>query len=206
MAQALSRGQNIRGMSVGLLGGSFNPAHEGHLHVARECLRALKLDRIWFLVSPQNPLKPAKGMAPFTERLAQTRTLVKARGDKRISVSDFETRAGTTRTVDTLAALQHAYPHIRFVWLMGSDNMCQFPRWANWRTIAASVPIAVYPRPGSALKARLSPAAQYLRSVTITPSDAALLAHLTAPALVFLDGREHSASSTAIRDARVTKA
>ena len=188
-----------RGQTVGLLGGSFNPAHEGHLHVARECLKALKLDRIWFLVSPQNPLKPVKGMAPFAQRFAETRALVAARGDKRIVVSDFETRAGTTRTVDTLAALRHTYAHVNFIWLMGSDNMRQFPRWASWRVIAQTVPIAVYPRPGSNLKARLSPAAQYLRAVTIDPSDAALLPHLSAPALVFLEGREHPASSTAIR-------
>ncbi|MGV8997267.1 MAG: nicotinate-nucleotide adenylyltransferase [Parvibaculaceae bacterium] len=206
MRQTSASGQNIfAGMTVGLLGGSFNPAHDGHLHVAHECLRTLKLDRIWLLVSPQNPLKPVNGMAPFATRYEQTRALVAARGDKRIAVSDFETQAGTSRTVDTLAALQQAYPHINFVWLMGSDNMRQFPRWASWRVIAASVPIAVYPRPGSALKARLSPAAQYLRAVTIEPSDAALLPRLVPPALVFLEGREHPASSTAIRDARVTK-
>ncbi|MES1991437.1 MAG: nicotinate-nucleotide adenylyltransferase [Pseudomonadota bacterium] len=193
-------------MTIGLLGGSFNPAHEGHLHVARESLRALKLDRIWFLVSPQNPLKSMEGMAPFAQRLAQTRALVKTRGDKRIAVSDFETRAGTTRTVDTLAALARTYTRVSFVWLMGSDNMCQFSHWASWQVIAATVPIAVYPRPGSTLKARLCLPAQYLRPVTLDPSDADLLPHLAPPALVFLNGSRHGASSTAIRDARVTKA
>lgn len=189
-------------MTIGLLGGSFNPAHEGHLHVARMCQRALKLDRIWFLVSPQNPLKPVKGMAPLAKRLASARALVAQKGSTRIAVTDIERVLGTSRTVDTLAALKHRFPHIKFVWLMGADNMLQLPRWARWRDIAHAVPIAVYPRPGFTLKARLSPAARYLAPVTIDTTDAALLPHLEAPALVFLEGREHSASSTAIRAAR----
>lgn len=186
-------------MAIGLMGGSFNPAHDGHLHVAATCLKALKLDAVWFLVSPQNPLKPQNGMAPLDKRLADTRALVARRRARHITVTDIERRLGTTRTIDTLTALARRHPGMRFVWLMGADNMRQFPRWARWRDIASLVPIAVYPRPGSTLKARLSPAALYLRPVTIEPSDAALLPHLLPPALVFLDGREHPASSTAIR-------
>lgn len=187
------------GMSVGLMGGSFNPAHEGHLHVARMCLRALGLDRVWWLVSPQNPLKSASDMAPLEKRLESARTIAAATGERRITATDIETRLGTRYTIDTITALKKRYPGVRFVWLMGADNMLQLPRWAKWRDIAASLPIAVYPRPGYTLKARLSPAAELLRPVTIEASDAHLLPFLEAPALVFLQGPEHHASATAIR-------
>ncbi len=132
------------GLKVGLLGGSFNPAHEGHLHITKMCLKALGLDRVWWLVSPGNPLKPVKGMAPFAERLASAEAMAR---DPRIVVSDIETRLGTRYTADTLAALTGRFPEIRFVWLMGADNMLQFPKWRNWREIAETVPIAVYPVP-----------------------------------------------------------
>ncbi len=187
------------GMSVGLMGGSFNPAHEGHLHVARMCLKALCLSRVWWLVSPQNPLKSAYDMAPLEKRMGAARALVAASGEKRITVTDIETRLHTRFTIDTVKALKKRYPGVDFVWLMGADNMLQFPHWARWRDIAATLPIAVYPRPGFTLKARLSPAAELLRPVTIEASDARLLPSLAAPALVFLQGREHSASATAIR-------
>lgn len=184
------------GLKVGLLGGSFNPAHEGHLHVTRMCLRALDLDRVWWLVSPQNPLKPDKGMAPFDKRFASAEKMAR---DPRICVSDIEARLGTRYTADTLATLTGRFPQIRFVWLMGADNMIQLPRWSRWRDIVATVPIAVYPRPGFTLKARLSPAAVALRDVTLDASDAALLPSLAAPAVVFLEGPESPQSATSIR-------
>lgn len=190
------------GLKVGLLGGSFNPAHEGHLHLTRMCLKALGLDRVWWLVSPQNPLKSEAGMAPLSARLESARSLVRKAGDPRIVVSDIETRLGTRYTVDTLAALEARNPSCRFVWLMGADNLIQLPRWARWQEIVRLVPIAVYPRPGFTMKARLSPAAQMLRPMTLKASDAALLPFCTAPALVFLEGPEHMASATAIRAAR----
>lgn len=194
------------GQRIGLMGGSFNPAHEGHLHVARMCLKSLALDRIWWLVSPQNPLKSTTGMAPLATRLAGARRLVAQSGEKRITVTDIETRLHTTRTIDTLRALKRRHAAVDFVWLMGADNMLQLPRWAKWREITREVPLAVYPRPGYTLKARLSPAALMLREATLDVSDAACLAGLRAPALVFLQGREHRASATAIRAARVIKA
>jgi nicotinate-nucleotide adenylyltransferase len=184
------------GLKVGLLGGSFNPAHEGHLHITKMCLKALGLDRVWWLVSPGNPLKPAKGMAPFAERFASARVMAR---DPRIVVSDIEARLGTRYTADTLAALTNRLPETRFVWLMGADNMLQFPKWRNWREIAETVPIAIYPRPGYTLKARLSPAATALREATLDASDATLLPHLAAPALVFLAGPESAHSATEIR-------
>jgi len=194
------RGEFITpGMSVGLMGGSFNPAHEGHLHVARMCLQALGLDRIWWLVSPQSPLKSARDMAPLDARVKAARALVAASGEKRITVSDIETRLGTRYTFDTVTALKKRHSGVHFVWLMGADNMLQLPHWAKWRELAATLPMAIYPRPGYTLKARLSPAATLLRPVTIEASDAPLLPQLEAPALVFLQGREHPASATAIR-------
>jgi nicotinate-nucleotide adenylyltransferase len=189
------------GLTVGLLGGSFNPAHDGHLHVTRMCLTALQLDRVWWLVSPQNPLKSEQGMASLATRLAGARALVEKSGDPRIAVTDVETRLGTRYTIDTVRALKARHPGIRFVWLMGADNMLQLPRWANWRQLTREIPFAIYPRPGFTLKAHLSPAAQMLKSVTLEPSDAALLAAFQPPALVFLQGREHPASATAIRAA-----
>jgi nicotinate-nucleotide adenylyltransferase len=188
-------------LKVGLLGGSFNPAHEGHLHLTRMAIRSLGLDRVWWLVSPQNPLKPTSGMASLASRLASARALVAKAGDRRIAVTDIETRLGTRYTVDTLAALKARHPDIRFVWLMGADNMVQLPRWRHWRKFVGETPIAVYPRPGISLKARLSPAAAILKSVTLDASDAQLLPFIEAPALVFLEGREHPASATAIRTA-----
>lgn len=184
------------GLKVGLLGGSFNPAHEGHLHVTRMCLRALQLDRVWWLVSPQNPLKPDKGMAPFAKRFASATRMAR---DPRICVSDIEGRLGTSYTADTLAALTERFPQVDFVWLMGADNMIQLPRWSRWREIVETVPIAVYPRPGFTLKARLSRAAAALRDYTLESSDAALLPLLAAPALVFLEGPESGQSATSIR-------
>lgn len=205
-AMSSRRGEFLTpGMSVGLMGGSFNPAHEGHLHVARMCLKALGLDRVWWLVSPQNPLKSDHDMAPLEKRMGDARALVIAAGEKRIAVTDIEIRLHTRYTIDTVTALRKRHPGVNFVWLMGADNMLQFPHWARWRDIAATLPIAVYPRPGFTLKARLSPAAMLLRPVTIEASDALLLPHLGAPALVFLEGREHHASATAIRAARRSK-
>lgn len=188
------------GLRVGLLGGSFNPAHEGHLHITRMCMRALGLDRVWWMVSPQNPLKSESDMAPLAKRMASARAMA---GDRRICVTDIETRLGTRYTYDTVAALKLRYPDVNFIWLMGADNMIQFPRWQRWRELANLVPIAVYPRPGYSLKARLSLAAQTLRLSTLEISDARLLTRHEPPALVFLEGRESPLSATALRAAHL---
>jgi nicotinate-nucleotide adenylyltransferase len=144
------------GMRVGLFGGSFNPPHEGHAHVAQTGLRQLDLDRVIWLVSPGNPLKGAP--EPMARRLAAVRRF--ARGPKMV-VSDAEARLGTRYTVDTLAALTRRFPGVSFVWLMGSDNLAQFHRWKHWREIAAAVPIAVVPRPGYSVRA--SPASRSIK-------------------------------------------
>lgn len=188
------------GRRIGLLGGSFNPAHEGHVHLSLMARRALRLDEIWWLVSPQNPLKPVEGMLPLAERVARARALVRDR--RFIRVSDIEQRLGTRYTVDTIPALRRHFPGARFVWLMGADNMLGLPRWARWRDILGQVPVAIYPRPGYTLKARGSLAANAFRQARLDTRDAAVLADMAPPAFVFLEGREHPASATAIRAAR----
>ena len=184
-------------LRIGLLGGSFNPAHEGHLHISRMARRALGLDEVWWLVSPQNPLKSSDGMAPFAERLARAQALAKDRG---LVVTDLETRLGTRYTVDTVHALAQRAPRARFVWLMGADNALQFRKWKRWTAIAETLPIAVYPRPGFTLKARLGPFAQRYAAVTLDASDGRLLPDLAPPAIVFLAGATDPASATALRN------
>ncbi|HUD51676.1 nicotinate-nucleotide adenylyltransferase [Parvibaculum sp.] len=192
------------GLRIGLLGGSFNPAHEGHLHLTRMCMKALALDRVWWLVSPQNPLKSEAGMAPLAARMKAAQELVAKAGERRIAVTDIETRLGTRFTIDTVRALKTQYPGIRFVWLMGADNLLQLPRWAKWNELTREIALAVYPRAPFTLRARLSPAAAMLKAVTLEPSDASLLPLVHPPALVFLGGHEHPASATAIRAGQVS--
>jgi nicotinate-nucleotide adenylyltransferase len=188
---------------IGLLGGSFNPAHAGHRHVAEQAIRALGLDQVWLLVSPGNPLKPARGMAPFARRLASARH--QADG-VRVIATDIEARLGTRYTVDTLAALEQRFPRARFVLLIGADNLSQLPRWKRWRRIARRVPIAVLPRPGETRRALAGRAARTLARHRRSPR--ALLAGAAdgtgrgghAP-WAWVPAREHPASATAIRAA-----
>lgn len=129
---------------VGLLGGSFNPAHRGHVHISQEAMKRLRLDAVWWLVSPQNPLKSAEDMAPQAIRLASARAIAR---DPRIVPTDVERKLGTRYTVDTLKALVDLHPSTRFIWLMGGDNLQSFHRWHQWRQIVRVVPIAVVLRP-----------------------------------------------------------
>ena len=188
------------GMRVGLFGGSFNPAHDGHAHVAETALRRLDLDRVVWLVSPQNPLKDARDTAPLAERMASARTAAAAASSGRaMLVSDFETRAGTRRTVDTLRALQDRHPGVRFVWLMGSDNLATFHRWAGWTDIMRMMPVAVVARPGSLLESRAAPAARRFAAWRIPSRGARLLAGMDAPAWTYLRAPLNRSSSTALR-------
>ena len=190
------------GQRVGLLGGSFDPAHEGHVRLTEEALKRFGLDRVWWLVTPGNPLK-AQGPAPLADRIAEARRIMH---DPRVSVTGIEAALGTRKTVDTIAALQDRYPLVRFVWLMGSDNLVQFPRWDRWREIAARVPIGVLARPGSRLQARLSKAAQIMAADRLPDSHARLLGSTPPPAWVMVDMPLSNASSTAIRAARRAQA
>ena len=174
------------GLRIGLLGGSFDPAHGGHLYVSRIVLKQLKLDYVWWLVSPGNPLK--SDPAPLPVRVARARLLAR---DRRIFVSDFEARLGTRYTIDTVTALQKRFAHVHFIWLMGSDNLEQFSRWRRWQSIAARIPIAVIRRPGTVLA---SLHAGLARRLGASP-------RLTCPpSLVVLDGPRSSESSTELRD------
>jgi nicotinate-nucleotide adenylyltransferase len=181
---------------VGLLGGSFNPAHGGHLHISREALRHLRLDEIWWLVSPQNPLKPASGMAPLVERLASAAAIV---SDKRIRVTDIETRLGTRFTADTLSALKRRFPRARFVWLMGADNLAQIRHWARWQQIFHTVPIAVLARPSYCLEGLSDLPARRFARRRVPPEQARYLADLAPPAWAFFSSRLDASSATQIR-------
>lgn len=190
------------GMRVGLLGGSFNPAHDGHAHVAETALRRLDLDRVVWLVSPQNPLKDARDSAPLAERMASARAAAaRAAHGPAMIVSDFETRVGTQWTVDTLRALVARHPGVRFVWLMGSDNLASFHRWRGWTDIMRMMPVAVIARPGSLLQARTSPAAARFAEARLPASRARLLPGLQAPAWTWLTAPLNHRSSTALRAA-----
>jgi nicotinate-nucleotide adenylyltransferase len=188
----------VPGMAVGLLGGSFDPAHEGHLHVTREALKRLGLDRVWWLVTPGNPLKP-NPPAPLAERMARARAL--ASGDPRIAVTDIEARLGTRFTAETLERLFRLYPRVRFVWLMGADNLAQFHRWERWTWIMAHVPVAVIARPNQRIAARTSPAASRFRFARHREAAAEVLARHEPPAWCLLNVPMSGASSTAIRAA-----
>lgn len=192
-----------RARRIGLLGGSFNPAHDGHRHVAEAVRRALRLDEVWLLVSPGNPLKPRAGMAPFAQRLASARAVADGR---RVIATGIEAALGTTYTLDTLAALRRHFPRARFVFVIGADNLVQLPRWAGWARLAAGTPLAVLPRPGWTRRALAGQAAKRLARHRRTPG--ALLAG-PAPAHApwcFVPAAEHPASATAIRAAAAVTA
>jgi len=184
---------------IGLLGGSFNPAHRGHLHLSFTALRRLDLDEVWWMVSPQNPLKPSAGMAPFAERLEQARRV--AAGHRRIRVTDIESRLGSNSyyTADTLKRLTRRFPHWRFVWLMGGDNLVQLPRWDRWTEIFATVPIAVFNRPTYAHQALAGIAAQRFARRRVPELAARRLPETKPPAWVFFHTRLDPTSATQIR-------
>ena len=185
------------GLRVGLLGGSFDPAHAGHVHITRWALRALALDRVWWLVSPGNPLK-ADAPADLSRRLQAARAVVR---HPRVVVSDLEASAGTRYTAATLAVLRRRYPGVRFVWLMGADNLRSFHRWERWEEIMATVPVAVLARPGEQLRAGLSPAARRFARWRLPQAQAAALPFCRPPAWTLLSGPMLDLSSTALRAA-----
>lgn len=186
------------GMRVGLLGGSFDPPHEGHRRITLEALKRFRLDRVWWLVSPGNPLKP-HGPAPLQERITASRALI---GHPRVIVTDIEARLGTRHTARTLARLRPLYPGVRFVWLMGADNLASFHLWEDWRGIAATVPLGVMARPGGRIAAGLGPAAQALSRRRLPEAAAGCLARRAAPAWTLVNFPMSPASSSALRARR----
>jgi nicotinate-nucleotide adenylyltransferase len=182
---------------IGLLGGSFNPAHRGHRHISLAALRALELDEVWWLVSPGNPLKEgASDMAPFAARRASAQQMARRAP---IRVSDFEQREGTRYTVDTVRKLKRRYPQHRFIWLLGSDNLQKFHLWRDWRDLAREVPIAVIRRPGYDRDAHAACAMSWLRRFVHPSSQASHWTKWSAPAILFLRLPPDTSSATAIR-------
>lgn len=196
MRQPSPWGDNRR-VRVGLLGGSFNPAHGGHRHVADLALRVLRLDQVWLLVSPQNPLKPSAGMAPQAVRVAGARRVLGRH--PRLVATGMETALGTRFTADTLGRLAARFPHVRFVWLMGADNLAQMTRWSRWKRIFAAVPIAILARSPYSRIALGTAAARAMARYRRPAGAARDLASCRPPAWVFLHTRLHPASATAIR-------
>lgn len=188
-----------QGLRVGLFGGSFNPAHAAHRAASLLALRRLGLDRVWWLVTPGNPLKDNRALPPLEERIAIARAVAR---HPRIDVTGFEASIGTRYTYETLAYLVRRLPGVRFVWIMGADNLAHFDRWQHWRGIADLVPIAVVDRMGQSLAATASPAAQALARYRLCEHEARLLADCAPPAWVFLHGLKSPLSSTGIRAAR----
>ncbi len=184
-------------MRIGLLGGSFNPAHEGHRHIAALATKRLRLDQVWLLVSPGNPLKPSAGMASLEDRMAGARTI----GDgRRIVATSIEAALHTHFTVDTLRLLLQRFPRAWFVWIMGADILEQLPRWRRWLDIVHRLSFAVLPRPTYNHRALAGQAARRLRPVRRNAREAALLPGM-APGWVFLPARQNALSATALRAA-----
>jgi nicotinate-nucleotide adenylyltransferase len=181
---------------IGLLGGSFNPAHRGHRRISVAAMDALGLDEVWWLVSPGNPLKAEKGMAPYRARLGSARLAAKG---ARIRASDFEQRAGTRYTVDTLAALKRRHAKARFIWLMGADTVAQFPQWRRWRDLARMVPIAVIHRPGYDARAHAALAMGWLKWFVRPAGQAKRWTQWSAPAITFLRLPPDPTSATRLR-------
>ncbi len=185
-----------RRRAVGLLGGSFNPAHQGHRHISRIAIKSLGLDEVWWLVSPQNPLKDSHSLLPLADRVASARAIVR---HPAIRVTDIERRLGTHFTADTLSALKRRFPCVRFVWLMGADNLIQMPRWDRWERIFATVPVAVFDREPHTYAALTSRAATRFAAARRTGRRVLALAGTHPPAWAFLFYRRHPASATDIR-------
>ncbi|MEL7343951.1 MAG: nicotinate-nucleotide adenylyltransferase [Pseudomonadota bacterium] len=183
------------GMCIGLLGGSFDPPHAGHAHITREALKRFGLDGVWWLVSPGNPLK-ARGPAPMARRMAAARDVMK---HPRVAITDLEARLGTRFTAETIAGLQAAYPGVRFVWLMGADNLATFHHWERWEEIFGRVPIGVLARPGERISARLSPAAARYERYRLRGREAARLCAAEPPAWCFVNVPMVALSSTKLR-------
>jgi nicotinate-nucleotide adenylyltransferase len=185
------------GMRIGLLGGSFNPPHAAHRAISLYALKRLKLDRVWWLISPGNPLKDVSALHDLGERAAAAQAMAH---DPRIDVSCLEAVIGTRYTVDTIIYLRRRCASVRFVWIMGADNLAQFHRWENWQRIATQVPIAVIDRPPQSFRALAAPAAQALARWRMPEAEASRLATRQPPAWVFLTGMKSSLSSTGLRN------
>ena len=184
------------GLTIGLFGGSFNPAHAGHRLASLIAMRQLGLDRVWWIVTPGNPLKDNAGLPPLAARMAEAKAVAR---HPRIDVTGFEAEIGTRYSYDTIAYLKRRCPDTRFVWIMGADNLRSFHRWQQWQRLASLVPFAVIDRPGSTWTASRAPAAVALVAARLREEEARSLAHRKPPAWIFLHGPRSPLSSTALR-------
>lgn len=183
--------------SIGLIGGSFNPAHEGHIYLSEQAFKKIKLDEIWWLVSPQNPLKSNEDTAPFMQRFNYAQKLVH---NPKIKVCDFEKKIGSQYTVDTLSALQKSYPELKFIWIMGADNLAQIVKWKNWRQIFRLVPIAVFDRNQYSCRVNFLKAVKVFKHKRVTGVKLFRLSNLKPPAWGFFKIKNNPLSSTQIRN------
>ena len=188
---------HTNGMRIGLLGGSFNPPHAAHRAISLFAIKRLKLDRVWWLLTPGNPLKDNGGLHDLGERADAARKIA---DDPRIDISCLEAVIGVRYTIDTIIHLRRRVCGVHFVWIMGADNLAQFHRWKDWRRIASAVPIAVIDRPPQSFRALAAPAAQALARYRLPENQAARLAEQHTPAWVFLSGMKLSLSSTGLRN------
>ena len=188
--------ETFAGKRIGILGGSFNPAHRGHLHISRQALKLLQLDEIWWMVSPQNPLKPTDDMADLRTRIESAENIAK---DRCIRVTDIEFELGSTYTAETLTKLKQKFPKARFVWLMGADNLMQIPKWKDWQNIFRTVPIAVFTRPTYTNRALAGFAARRFARYRVDENQAHRLSIMQAPAWAFLNIKPDAISATRVR-------
>jgi len=188
---------HTNGMRIGLLGGSFNPPHLAHRAISQFAIKRLKLDRVWWLVTPGNPLKNNGALHELHERVDAAWQMA---NDPRIDVSCLESVIGTRYTVDTVNYLRRRVSGLRFVWIMGADNLAQFHRWQNWQRIASQMPIAVIDRPPQSFRALAAPAARALARYRVPENEAGRLADFRPPAWVFLTGKKMNLSSTKLRN------
>ncbi len=185
----------VPGLTIGLLGGSFDPPHEGHVHITKQAIKAFNLSKIWWLVSPGNPLK---GWEPekISKRSKECKKIMR---HPAVTITNIESSLGSRFTAETIYKLQRIYPQVRFVWLMGADNLVNFHHWDKWNWIVKNVPIGVLARPGEQIKAGLSPTATRYRRFRIRPDEAFKLSTLTPPVWTLLIGPMRNVSSTDLR-------
>ncbi|MDG6094333.1 nicotinate-nucleotide adenylyltransferase [Acetobacter sp. AN02] len=196
LRDAIPRSGDRRRTGIGLLGGSFNPAHQGHLAIALRGLHALRLDEVWFLVSPGNPLKTGQDMALQDRRRDSVSALS---SDVRLRASTIESQLGTRYAIDTVRRLRRLFPRARFVWLMGADVFAELPRWRRWRQFLREIAVAVIPRPGSSTAALHGQTQSVMRRFRLPPSRARRLSYLPPPVWAFLPGRQNDISATELR-------
>ena len=192
----------FRGQKIGLLGGSFNPPHEGHMHIIKLAIKHLGLNNLWCLVSPQNPLKSVREMAPLKRRIREARRVLKW---PFVTVSDIEAELLTRYSVDTIKSLIKKYPGVKFVWIMGADNLVQINRWQGWEQIFKLVPVAVFDRPPYSLLAENSVASKKFARHRVSPSQAKSLPKMKPPGWVYLKTPLNSVSATELRQSTASK-